>query len=169
MLIFCEKMLMSAELKGVSRDLCIFWIFLQKLSSCYVSLSDWLTTIFLNPWKNQKYLFIINLFTYLLQMKLFLRNNIAFRKKDSLDFLQENSLNFGLVTKSFARRRPPRSPVPYLHNLKLLLFQCILLQKIPWTCFPCLAATSRWHKIRENPDQFKPCFINSSKSSHLTV
>ena len=123
-----------------------FDVWLQKLSSCYVSLSDWLTTIFLNPWKNQKYLFIINLFPYLLQMKLFLRNNMAFHKKDSLDFLQENSLNFGLVTKSFARRRPPRSPVPYLHNLKLLLFQCNLLQKIPWTCFPCLAATSRWHK-----------------------
>ena len=29
MLIFCEKMLMSAELKGVSRDLCIFWIFFR--------------------------------------------------------------------------------------------------------------------------------------------
>ena len=46
-------------------------------------------------------------------------------------FLQENSLNFGLVMKLFARKRPPRSPVPYLHNLKLFLFQCILLQKIP--------------------------------------
>ena len=40
-----------------------------------------LTTIFVNPWKNQKYLFIINLFTPLLQMKLFWRNNIAFTKK----------------------------------------------------------------------------------------
>ena len=53
-------------------------IWSQKLSSCYESLSDWLTTtIFVNPWKNQKYLFIINLLTSLLQMKLFLRNNIA--------------------------------------------------------------------------------------------
>ena len=34
-------------------------------------LSDWLTTIFFNFWKNQKYQFIINLFTSLLQMKLF--------------------------------------------------------------------------------------------------
>ena len=40
-----------------------------------------LTTIFVSPWKNQKYLFIINLFTPLLQMKLFWRNNIAFTKK----------------------------------------------------------------------------------------
>ena len=56
-------------------------VWLQKLYSCYVSLSHWLTTIFLNPWENQKYLFIINLFTSLLQMKLFLQNNIAFTKK----------------------------------------------------------------------------------------
>ena len=53
-------------------------IWLQKLSNCHVSLSDWLTTIFVNPWKNQKYFFFINLFTSLLQMKLFLRNNIIF-------------------------------------------------------------------------------------------
>ena len=51
---------------------------LRNLYSCYVSLSDWLTTIFVNPWKNQKYPFIINLFASLLQMKLFLRNNKAF-------------------------------------------------------------------------------------------
>ena len=60
-------------------------IWLQKLSSCYISLSDWLTTIFVNPWKNQKYLYIINLFTFLLQMKLFLRNNIAFTKKRTVE------------------------------------------------------------------------------------
>ena len=52
-------------------------ILLQKLSSCYVWLSDWLTAIFVIPWETQEYLFIINLFTSLLQMKLFLRNNIA--------------------------------------------------------------------------------------------
>ena len=40
-----------------------------------------LTTIFVNPWKNQKYLLIINMFTPLLQMKLFWRNNIAFTGK----------------------------------------------------------------------------------------
>ena len=57
-------------------------IWLQKLSSCYVSLSNWLTTIFVNPWKNQKYLFVISLFTSLLQMELFLRNNIVFTKTD---------------------------------------------------------------------------------------
>ena len=60
-------------------------IWLQKLSSCYISLSYWLTTIFVNPWKNQKYLYIINLFTFLLQMKLFLRNNIAFTKKRTVE------------------------------------------------------------------------------------
>ena len=40
-----------------------------------------LTIIFVNPWKNQKYLVIFNLFTPLLQMKPFWRNNIAFTKK----------------------------------------------------------------------------------------
>ena len=60
-------------------------MWLQKLSWCYVSLSDWLTTIFVNPWKNQKYLFIINLFTSLLQMKLFLRNNSVFTKKCTVE------------------------------------------------------------------------------------
>ena len=39
------------------------------------------TTIFINPWKNEKYLLINNLFPPLLQMKLFWRNNIAFTKK----------------------------------------------------------------------------------------
>ena len=65
---------------------------LEKLSSCYVSLSDLLTTIFVNPWKNQKYLSIINLFTSLLQMKLFLLflNNIAFTKKCAV----EESISF---------------------------------------------------------------------------
>ena len=44
-------------------------------------LSDWLTILFLSILeKNQKYLFIINLLTFLLQMKFFLRNNIAFKK-----------------------------------------------------------------------------------------
>ena len=60
-------------------------MWLQKLSRCYVSLSDWLTTIFVNPWKNQKYLFIINLFTSLLQMKLFSRNDIAFVRKCTVE------------------------------------------------------------------------------------
>ena len=60
-------------------------IWLQRLSSCYISLIDWLTTFFVNPWKNQKYLFIINLFTFLLQIKLFLRNNIAFAKKCTVE------------------------------------------------------------------------------------
>ena len=60
-------------------------IWLQKLSSCHVSLSVWLTTIFVNPRKNQKYLFFINLFTSLLQMKLFLGNNIAFTKKCTVE------------------------------------------------------------------------------------
>ena len=54
---------------------------LQKLSRCYMSLSGWLTTIFANPWKNSKYVFIFNLLTSLQQMKLFLQNNIAFTKK----------------------------------------------------------------------------------------
>ena len=58
---------------------------LQKLPTSYISLSDWLTTIFVNPWKNQKYLFIINLFTSLLQMKLSLQNNIAFTKKGTVE------------------------------------------------------------------------------------
>ena len=40
-----------------------------------------LTTIFVNPWKNQKHQFIINLFTPVLQMKLFWWNNIAFTKE----------------------------------------------------------------------------------------
>ena len=43
-------------------------VWLQKLFSCFVS-------------KNQKHLFIINLLTSLRQMKLFLRNNIAFTKE----------------------------------------------------------------------------------------
>ena len=40
-----------------------------------------LTIIFVNPWKSQKYLLIINLPTPLLQIKLFWGNNIAFTKK----------------------------------------------------------------------------------------
>ena len=44
-------------------------------------------TVFVNPWKNQKYLFIINLFTSLLQMKLFLRNNIVATKKCTVEEL----------------------------------------------------------------------------------
>ena len=50
--------------------------------SCLSVTYHWLINYyFLNPWKNQKYLFIINLFTSVLQMKLFLRNSIAFTKK----------------------------------------------------------------------------------------
>ena len=50
-----------------------FISWLQKLSSCYIALSDLLTTIFVSPWKNQIYLFIINLFTSLIQIKLFFK------------------------------------------------------------------------------------------------
>ena len=51
----------------------------------YVSLSDWLTAIFVSPWKNQKYLLTINMFTPLLQVKLIWRNNTVFTKKNTVE------------------------------------------------------------------------------------
>ena len=91
-------------------------IWLQKLSSCYVSLSDSIASVFVNPWKNQKYLFILNLLTSLLQMKWFLRNNKAFTFKvfrRRVDFMHNILLATVRLRSEAAVWRAPESTCYY--------------------------------------------------------